>query len=121
MDDIADVDALREILKPLAERKLVVYLSPEGRRGTVLTHGFHEPQELARIKERFANAGSESESPVHIAVTPAPPAPKIDLTPIETRLDAACAKIASLESEVARLNAVVQHIQKELGIAMPGA
>jgi uncharacterized protein YceH (UPF0502 family) len=119
MDDIADVDALRELLKPLAERKLVVYLSPEGRRGTVVTHGFHEPQELARIKERFANAGMESDSVAAIAAAPAPPVPKIDLTPIETRLNEAHAKIAALEGEVARLNAVVQHIQKELGISVP--
>jgi uncharacterized protein YceH (UPF0502 family) len=37
MDDIADLDALRELLKSLASRNLVVYLTPEGR-GAVLTH-----------------------------------------------------------------------------------
>jgi uncharacterized protein YceH (UPF0502 family) len=115
MDDIADVDALRAVLKPLAERKLVVYLSPEGRRGTVVTHGFHEPQELSRLKAHFANAGSEPDVSI-----PAPhaAAPRVDLSPLETRLNEAHSKIAALQVEVARLTAVVQQIQKDLGIAV---
>jgi uncharacterized protein YceH (UPF0502 family) len=50
MEPIETLEALRAVLKPLAERKLIVYLTPQGRRGTLLTHGFHSPQEL----ERFA-------------------------------------------------------------------
>src|SRR5205085_5674714 len=46
MEPIEDLDSLRAELKPLVERKLVVYLGPEGRRGTQLTHGFHAPKEL---------------------------------------------------------------------------
>src|SRR5262249_51787323 len=48
MEEIAALDALRAVLRPLVERKLVVYLTPEGRRGTVLTHGFHAAQEFDR-------------------------------------------------------------------------
>ena len=118
MDDIADVDALRTLLKPLSERKLVVYLSPEGRRGTVVTHGFHDPHELARLRTQFANAGAETESAV--SISPATAA-KADLSPLETRLTEAHAKIAALEAEVVRLKAVVEHIQKELGISAPTA
>src|SRR5207244_4255203 len=44
MEPIDDLDALRAVLEPLAERRLVVYLSPPDRRGTVLTHGFHSKQ-----------------------------------------------------------------------------
>src|SRR5438874_10773703 len=50
MEPIADVDALRGILRPLVERRLAVYLTPEGRRGTVVTHGFHAPEELERLR-----------------------------------------------------------------------
>src|SRR5262245_58944208 len=50
MDDIADLDVLRQVLTPLKERKLVVYLDPEGRRGTRLTHGFHDILELERLR-----------------------------------------------------------------------
>jgi uncharacterized protein len=46
MDDVPDLDQLRALLKPLAERKLVVYLTPPERRGATLTHGFHSPAEL---------------------------------------------------------------------------
>jgi uncharacterized protein YceH (UPF0502 family) len=44
MDDIDDLDVLRGVLKPLTRRNLVVYFTPEERRGAVLTHGFHEPR-----------------------------------------------------------------------------
>src|SRR5262245_38315429 len=49
MDDIADLDTLRQLLVPLKERKLVVYLTPENRRGSTLTHGFHDSAELQRL------------------------------------------------------------------------
>src|SRR6516164_1463970 len=48
MEPIADLDALRAVLRPLVERRLVVYLGEEGRRGTLITHGFHDPQVLFR-------------------------------------------------------------------------
>src|SRR5438874_1712888 len=50
MEPVEDLDALRAVLHPLVQRGLVVYLTPEGRRGTVLTHGFHDAQELERLK-----------------------------------------------------------------------
>ncbi len=54
MEPINDLDTLRTRLKPLAQRNLVVYLSPEGRRGTMLTHGFHPPKELERLRGQHA-------------------------------------------------------------------
>src|SRR5207247_3644923 len=50
MEPIDDLDSLRAQLKPLVERGLVVYLGPEGRRGTQLTHGFHTPKELEYLQ-----------------------------------------------------------------------
>jgi uncharacterized protein YceH (UPF0502 family) len=44
MEPIADLETLRAKLRTLASRKLVVYLTPEGRRGTVLTHGRESPE-----------------------------------------------------------------------------
>jgi len=116
MDDIADVDALRALLKPLAERKLVVYLSPEGRRGTVVTHGFHEPQELTRLKAHFATGAPEPDSPVTANLTNA--SGTFDSAQLETRINEAHSKIAALEGQLARLDSAVQRIQKELGISM---
>jgi uncharacterized protein YceH (UPF0502 family) len=62
MEPIDDLDALRTVLKPLAERKLVVYLTLENRRGTMLTHGFCAPEEYQRLRTRHAGGG-EAEAP----------------------------------------------------------
>lgn len=50
MEPIEDLDALRAALKPLAERHMVVFLGPEGRRGTLITHGFHSAKEVELLK-----------------------------------------------------------------------
>jgi uncharacterized protein YceH (UPF0502 family) len=55
MEPFPELDALRAVLRKLAERKLVVYLVPEGRRGTTITHGFHEPAELEKLKAAYAS------------------------------------------------------------------
>ena len=59
MDTIADLDALRTILTKLKERKMVVYLTPEGKRGTVLTHGFYPQEELAQLRKSYNDSGSD--------------------------------------------------------------
>src|SRR5262245_62111796 len=66
-DEVKDLDALRALLKPLAERGLVVYLTPERQRGTLLTHGFHDVRELERLK-----AGAPA---AEVAAPGPPPAP----------------------------------------------
>ena len=54
MEEIADLDELRGLLKTLADRKLVVYVSGAGGRGAVVTHGFHSADELAAAAARPA-------------------------------------------------------------------
>ncbi len=60
MEPIADLDELRPHLRALSQRGLVVYLTPEGRRGTMVTHGFHPPDELAGIRARVEKGQMES-------------------------------------------------------------
>src|SRR6516162_6697811 len=60
MEPIDDLDALRSLLRPLVERRLVVYLSPEGRRGTMVTHGFHVPEELNALRARHQDDAEET-------------------------------------------------------------
>ena len=68
MEPIEDLDTLRANLKPLVERRLVLFLGPEGRRGTMITHGFHASKEIdmlksqVRIEEATASAPSMSSS-----------------------------------------------------------
>jgi uncharacterized protein YceH (UPF0502 family) len=104
MESITDLDALRSLLRPLAERRLVVYLSPEGRRGTVLTHGFHASDELDRLRTAHP---VEATSPAEDGPSPSRPSPDA-LAGLETRLAQACAAIADLQERVSRLEQQVK-------------
>jgi uncharacterized protein YceH (UPF0502 family) len=111
MEPVEDVDALRAVLKPLADRRLVVYLTPEGRRGTVLTHGFHAPDELQRL--RAAQPVESVTAPAHTAPLPAAAPPTADL---QQRLEAAEAALAALQATVADLGEQVRKIKESLGL-----
>src|SRR3954452_21269072 len=50
MEPIEDLDVLRAKLRPVVDRRLVVYLTAEDRRGAMLTHGFHDARELDTLK-----------------------------------------------------------------------
>ncbi len=63
MEPIDDLDALRAALKPLAERKLVVFLGPEGRRGTLITHGFHADKEIEVLRSRASSEEALAAAP----------------------------------------------------------
>ena len=86
MDDITDLDTLRELLKGLESRGFVVYLTPPGR-GAMLTHGFHLPGEIDAAKIA---------APSFIA-----PAPVI----APSKLDEILAELATLKDRVAKLEA----------------
>jgi hypothetical protein len=94
MEPIADLDALRAQLRLLAGRGLVVYLTPEGRRGTTVTHGFHAPEELDHLRAR-AGQGS-----VEAATAAEPVAAGPTLT---QRVQALEAALAELRADVAAL------------------
>lgn len=55
MEPIADLATLQALIEALADRGLVVVLSPEGvRRGVVVTHGLYPPEEADRVRQAFA-------------------------------------------------------------------
>jgi uncharacterized protein YceH (UPF0502 family) len=118
MEPIDDLDALRGVLKRLAERRLVVYLTPEGRRGSIATHGFHAPQELDRLRVQHKEEAERAESaPAHdaaaagsVAPRPAPAA----LTALETRLNDTQAEMAALRATVADLQAKVAGLADQM-------
>ncbi len=93
MEEIKDLDELRPLLKGLAQRFFVVYVTPPDRRGTIVTHGFHAAEELEREKARHAGGGVETDS------TPAPRASSA----LESRLNEAFDEIARLKERVAKL------------------
>jgi uncharacterized protein YceH (UPF0502 family) len=114
MEPIDDLDALRNVLRPLVERKLVVYLTPEERRGATLTHGFHDPHELERLRSRIpAEPIPAVESP-----RPAEPPSHHDerLSKLEQGLTAARDEIAALKQSVAGLQGEMQQLKQSLGL-----
>jgi uncharacterized protein YceH (UPF0502 family) len=105
MESFADLDALRAALKPLVERGLVVYLTPQGRRGTALTHGFHPPAELEHARKRFNAADDAGPAPVAAA----PQSPQL-----EQRLEKAESEVVRLNQEVADLRQTVTVLAEQL-------
>jgi uncharacterized protein YceH (UPF0502 family) len=102
MEPVADLEALRLILKTLAERGLVVHLTPEGKRGTMITHGFHLPEELQQLRHRAERIAWEEPSPQKNSISG-----KGDV--IESRLTA-------LEQTLADLKNQFEEVKKQLGL-----
>jgi uncharacterized protein YceH (UPF0502 family) len=119
MEPIDDLDALRPVLRTLAEQKLVVYLTPEGRRGTVLTHGFHAPEELERLKVKH-HADAEAAAPAAVgpvsAARPVPPEVERRLDELRTDFTALQATVADLQRALAALTEQVRAVREGLGM-----
>lgn len=107
MEPIDDLDALRAALRPLAERKLVVLLGPEGRRGTLITHGFHSPKELELAR---------SHVPAEDAVVsmPARTAPVSDPSKFERELQEARQEIAALQAQMRQVQEALEYTRQQL-------
>jgi uncharacterized protein YceH (UPF0502 family) len=110
MEPVEDLDSLRSLLKPLAERRLVVYLTAQGKRGTVLTHGFHAPEELERLRARYAGQSLDDDEPRPVPREVAAP-PRTDLEP---RLAAAEVEAAALRQTVTALQTDLATVRDEL-------
>jgi len=103
MEAIDDLDALRGVLRRLAERRLVVYVSPENRRGTMVTHGFHAPEELDHLRaaQGMAVFVPDLEESTHLPSNrhAAEPSPSLE------------ARHAEIQAEVARLRNQMADLQ----------
>jgi uncharacterized protein YceH (UPF0502 family) len=108
MEPIDDLDALRTFLKPLVERGLVVFLGPEGRRGTQLTHGFHTPKEMDYLK---ANVRPE-ETPIE--APSASPRTSNQVAILETNLSETRQDIATLRNEINSVRDALRTVQEQL-------
>ncbi len=111
MDPIDSLEALDEVLKPLLERRLAVYLNDPERRGAVVSHGFHTPDELARLRAHHAGAPASAEPDSH---------PVRPSAALEARLGAALAEIDSLKTRVATLESQLADVRKQLDLPTGG-
>jgi uncharacterized protein len=115
MEPIDDLDALRAVLRPLVERNLVVYLTPEDRRGAVLTHGFHDPQELMRLRARHMAEPVTVSGPAEaVRTATAPSRTEPASAKMEQALAEAHDEIAALKQTVASLRDDVEAMREEL-------
>lgn len=111
-----DHELATSLMKSLAERGLLVWLAPENRRGATLTHGFHPPDELGRLKATHSTGVVMDEGR-----SPSPPAAAAErVRPLEERLGEVMAEIARLRAEVGELRATVKGLQEALGIQSSG-
>lgn len=123
MEPIDDLDVLRALLQPMAERGLVVFLSTPGRRGTMLTHGFHSPEELKYEQSTHHAEAAEASTP-HVSTPPsassaaAPPASvgrQVDDTvDVARELGAAKQQIEELRKVCSDLAAQVSRLSDEV-------
>jgi uncharacterized protein YceH (UPF0502 family) len=109
MEPIDDLDALRALLKPLVERGLVVYLGPEGRRGTMLTHGFHDPEELKHLRGRHGSSDADTPS------CPAAPAASGHASGSTPPIASLEARLTEAQKEIAELRKAVADLQGQVG------
>lgn len=106
MEPVEELEVLRAILRKLAERKFVVYLTPEGRRGTTVTHGFHDAPELERLKSAAGRAAE-------VAEASAPREPRVPVR--ADRVEEALAEVAALRVELEKLTGQVAELSARLG------
>lgn len=125
MDPIPDLDTLRGFLDRLAERGLVVWLSPPGR-GRMLTHGLLPEEKLDKVRRELGLSAAGGGSPPPVAgpdpggdgevgqrVVAAHPAPAAAPSgPTTAGLER---RIAALETDVASLRAKLESLEAALG------
>ncbi|HZZ79814.1 MAG TPA: DUF480 domain-containing protein [Gemmataceae bacterium] len=108
MEPIDDLDALRAALKPMAERSLVVFLGPEGRRGTMITHGFHAPKEVEILR---SHTPAEDVSAPVLTVSHAAPN---DVAKLASELQQARQEIAELRTQMQQVQETLQFTKQQL-------
>ena len=109
MEPIADLDTLRAVLRKLADRKLIVFLTPEDRRGTTVTHGFYSPEELERLRSRHGG-----ETAAH-AERESPPVRNSQVDEMQAQINALQTQVADLQKTVANLDEQLRSLKLSLG------
>jgi len=100
MDPIPDLNVLRTHLDALAERGLIVWLSPPGR-GRMLTHGFLPPEKLDKVRSQLGMASAAATAVESCRASADVPAGNASLESRVAQLEAALAdaleRLAQLE------------------------
>lgn len=122
MEPIEDLDALRTVLRRLVQRNLVVYLTPEERRGAVVTHGFHDPRELESLRAReaaqpaAAPVSQPAPAPARAAGEEASSALRAELAEVRGEVTALRQQTADLQKTVSSLQEEMRALKQSLGV-----
>jgi hypothetical protein len=111
MEPIDDLDALRAALKPLTERKLTVFLGEEGRRGTLITHGFHNAKEIDLLKSHVPLQEAASAAPALSSTW----ASAEDMAQVREEIAALRAEMQTLQDALAYTKQQLQTLKDSLG------
>ncbi len=106
MEPVADLETLRQKLKPMAERKLIHFLGPEGRRGTKIAAGFYSAEELGRLRTAAS---------VEAGATPALTAPSAHDHDFADELTRLKDQVQQLETALAAMRDEMQRLRASLG------
>lgn len=110
MEPIADIAALKPIVAGLAERGLVLSLTPEGR-GQIVTHALYLEDEMEKVRRKAAEA-SEAAAAQPATRTPSSRPTSSSDTGDNTALHR---EVQELRAEVAKLRSEIEDIWKNLG------
>lgn len=117
MEPIADLSALQTILKSLADRRLVISLTPPGR-GQVVSHNLFKEREINEIRAEYAALAAQSPAPTGTLDdddSPSTPAPRAASTPSPGFKPGVTSDMfAELKLEVAELRAEVARLRSDL-------
>lgn len=142
MEPIPDLPALRTILEGLEKKGLLHRLTPPGR-GHTVTHSFHLPQELERIRARFRAVAAYEEvdrseaapfptasgtvpSDTRVPQAPSAAAPSVPIasatsemtsrvTELEQQLNELRSQLSLLQEEVQSLRTDLSDLRRDLG------
>lgn len=110
MEPIDDIEELRSALRPLVERRLVLFLGPEGRRGTMISHGFHSAKEIEWLK---GQASREELAPA-VPVSAARPAEPDRVAKVEAELEHARQEILALRTQIQQIQETLQYTKQQV-------
>ena len=132
MEPIADLNSLQPILDSLHQKKLIVYLTPQGR-GCIVTHALYREQELVELRQQYGQGGpssppTASSARVAADLQPSAPAPTpsvpsadpTDTSALQLEIESLRADAEGLRDELTRtvdqLRDDLEDVKRQLGI-----
>jgi uncharacterized protein YceH (UPF0502 family) len=115
MEPIKDMAELRPVLDALVAKRLVLFLTPEGR-GAIVTHTLYQDREMEKVRRDAATSPMHDELLTAEAnVSPPQPSARAAVsTETEARLDRLRAEVAALKQDFATIRAELESTAAEL-------